>query len=39
MFDITVTRDGKPIHAKTIQKTLNDFLKLEAALESKYDSL
>lgn len=39
MFDLTVTKDGKRVHAKTIQKTLNDFMKLEAALESKYDSL
>ena len=39
VFDINVTRDGKPVHTKTIQKSLNDFLNLEAALESKYESL
>lgn len=39
VFDISVTRDGKVVHTKTIQKSLNDFLKLEAALDSKYESL
>ena len=39
VFDLTVTRDGKPVHNKTIQKCLFDFMKLDAALDSKYDSL
>ena len=39
VFDLTVTRDGKPVHNKTIQKSLGDFMKLDAALDSKYESL